>query len=333
MKEEKKGSITREKKEINKDRRDFLKKSSLFAGAAILTFATSSYGEPVYEQQKRQNKMQTSFSGKRPEYEVYALKYGERIEQSYGTYWMSWPPFTESKPILYGYYYWLIKGPDANYLFDTGVAPDHAEYYKIQKYEDPVKMLTRMDLKAEDINAIAISHYHWDHADGLSNFTKNGFKGNIFTHKYAFHWLTQIAPKYPEYRASDLPNKIDFAVVTNALFDNKAALVPGEHASAPVEILPGISVQRMDGHFPGQIILIVNTGNQPVVLAADASYMYGNLENGWPVGLLHTTLNDGLDAIHILNNHKQNGAVIVPGHDPLVAERYPEVKKGIYQIA
>lgn len=317
------------------NRREFLKKSGgLLAGAAAVSAASNSMAEMLYEEKKEKRVKGLSFSGKRPQYEVYALKYGVKIEPNFAVYWLGMPPLSPNQATQEFYwYFWLIKGPDGNVLYDTGCDAKKAKGSHVKNYENPINVLDRLNLSPKDINTVILSHFHNDHSDGVSMFQEKGMNANYYLQEEAYHWASQVAPKYPIYGMFNVPDQLDLSLVTQSLFKQKVALVPGTHAGRPIEIMPGISVQRVDGHFPGLQMAIVNTAKGPVVLTSDAAYIYGNLEKGWPVGILQNSSLEAMDAISVIKDHQQNGAIVIPGHDPKVARIYPEVKQGIYRIA
>src|SRR5262249_27347236 len=88
------------------------------------------------------------------------------------------------------------------------------------------------------------------------------------------------------------------------------------------EIAPGVTVHKIGGHSRGLQSVRVATANGPVVLASDASHFYENFERG-SVPPIRVALAAGLAA------YRRRGAPagpprrVVPGHDPLVLQRYP----------
>jgi len=68
-----------------------------------------------------------------------------------------------------------------------------------------------------------------------------------------------------------------------------------------------------------------------VVLASDASHYYANMEQGRPYPIVYNVgdMVEGWRKAHALADSAEH---VVPGHDPLVMERYPaplESMKGI----
>src|SRR5215217_5620683 len=93
------------------------------------------------------------------------------------------------------------------------------------------------------------------------------------------------------------------------------------------EIAPGVTEHWLRGHTQGMQIVRIQTMRQWVVLASDASHYYANVE----------VFRSVLDVNDILNGFDTIGALIIgdhwiPGHDPLVLERYPLVRDDFSHI-
>src|SRR5690606_6573392 len=88
------------------------------------------------------------------------------------------------------------------------------------------------------------------------------------------------------------------------------------------ELAPGISLHRLGGHTKGLQCVRVATRRGYVVLASDASHFYAHMETGraFPVLYNLAELLAGYDSWYRLAS---STAHVIPGHDPLVLERYP----------
>ena len=267
-----------------------------------------------------------------PTYEIYALHFGHHVHYpSYMFFWMVNPPLAAEQTLMTSsYYLWLIKGPDATVLFDAGCTAEAAEENKIEEYEDHATLLGRLGLNAGDVDAVILSHLDWDHFDGISFFNEN--MPDVYLHEAAFSWHVQVARRYEILRAFNLPSWEEVEKALKLLDTGRCHLVKGEHGDR-VEIMPGLSVLRTDGHAVGHLALVVQTAKGPVVLAADSVYVYENLEMGWPVGLVRTSLTDALDVFPMVKEITAKGGFVVPGHYIRITERFPQVKDRIYQIA
>ena len=90
------------------------------------------------------------------------------------------------------------------------------------------------------------------------------------------------------------------------------------------EIAPGITVHHAPGHSKGLQCVRVMTDNGPVVVAADAAHFYENYEHHKPFVIV-ADMGAMLRGFDRLVELAGKDGRIVPGHDPLVRERYPQV--------
>ena len=88
------------------------------------------------------------------------------------------------------------------------------------------------------------------------------------------------------------------------------------------ELAPGVSVHLIGGHTMGLQVVRVATRRGWVVVASDASHFYANMEEIRPFPIVYnlTDMVEGYDRLRALADSPEH---IIPGHDPLVLERYP----------
>lgn len=87
-----------------------------------------------------------------------------------------------------------------------------------------------------------------------------------------------------------------------------------------------MSVTRLGGHTPGQLMVQVNSVVGEVVLASDAAHYYEELEYDRPFNLF-TSLPDMYRAYDIVRDLATRPQTrVIAGHDPLVRAMFPEVR-------
>ena len=91
------------------------------------------------------------------------------------------------------------------------------------------------------------------------------------------------------------------------------------------QIAPGVSVHHIGGHTPGMQSVRVKTRRGWVVLASDACHFYENMEGAKPFPIVYH-LEDMIEGWGKLQKLAESPAHVVPGHDPLVLQRYPAPK-------
>jgi glyoxylase-like metal-dependent hydrolase (beta-lactamase superfamily II) len=114
----------------------------------------------------------------------------------------------------------------------------------------------------------------------------------------------------------------EVAVLETAHREGRVVLVDGI-----VEIADGITAHVVGGHSPGQQVTVVSTSGSDIVLASDAMHFYEEFELDRPFDVI-ADLQEVYAAYDLLRGLAANGAVVVPGHDPGVATRFPASTKG-----
>ncbi|NIR14757.1 MAG: MBL fold metallo-hydrolase, partial [Desulfobacterales bacterium] len=65
------------------------------------------------------------------------------------------------------YYIWCIKGSGETVVVDAGVSPELASEKNLKGYISPAEVLSRIQVKADEIRHVVITHIHWDHTSGV----------------------------------------------------------------------------------------------------------------------------------------------------------------------
>jgi glyoxylase-like metal-dependent hydrolase (beta-lactamase superfamily II) len=97
----------------------------------------------------------------------------------------------------------------------------------------------------------------------------------------------------------------------------RLTLIDGARAVAP-----GIDVVPIGGHTPGQAVVLVRTADGAAVLASDSAHYYEELERERPFAFVADVeaMYRGFEVLKEIVS--EPGRVLVPGHDPLVMERF-----------
>jgi glyoxylase-like metal-dependent hydrolase (beta-lactamase superfamily II) len=217
---------------------------------------------------------------------------------------------------------WLIRGNGRNILLDSGFY--HDRFFKdwhVNDFLKPSDTLKPLGLKPEDITDIIISHMHWDHADGMDLFPN----AHIWIQKDELQYYAGEAWQSKE--AHDGIDADDVLTLVKLNTQGRVGLVDGDAH----EIIPGITCYTGGRHTYASQYVGVSTRAGTVVLASDNMYLYENLEK-------HVPIAETLDAVSNLraqDRMKQlasSPGLIIPGHDPAVIEKFPNVAPGIAKI-
>jgi glyoxylase-like metal-dependent hydrolase (beta-lactamase superfamily II) len=168
---------------------------------------------------------------------------------------------------------------------------------------------------------VIISHMHYDHAGNHDRFPNATF--HLQDREMGF--CTGRCMCHPLLRRSFEAS--DVAAMIRRLFEGRVQFHDGAG-----EIAPGISVHHVGGHTAGLQVARVKTARGWVVLASDASHFYANFEQmrAYPTVLNVAEMLEGFTTVKRLASSPRH---VIPGHDPLVLQRYPPPKPGLDGIA
>tara|TARA_A100001037_G_C15053953_1_gene591461 strand:- start:422 stop:1225 length:804 start_codon:yes stop_codon:yes gene_type:complete len=245
-------------------------------------------------------------------YEVYAIKYGSVQDRPRHTNFIVADPHEGNMPI--DYFVWALVNKDRTIVIDTGF--DHAEASsrgrEIQRL--PAEGLEMIGVDAAKIEDVVITHMHYDHAGTCDAFPNATFHLQEREMQYVTgRRMTQDPFSHP-YSCCHVQEMVGY------VFDRRVQFHDGDS-----ELAPGVSVHLIGGHTMGIQSVRVRTENGWLVLASDAAHFYENMEKPSPFPIVYSVA-DMVDGFGTLRRLAETDRHIVPGHDPLVLERYPAAR-------
>ena len=261
----------------------------------------------------------TAMAQSKPNYEVYAIRYATLPGFPVAELVAGAEP---DRKLDIAMMIWLIRGNGRNILVDSGFY--HDRFFKdwhVTDFTKPSDTLKRLGLKPEDITDLIISHMHWDHADGMDLFPN----ARIWIQKDELQYYAGEA-----WQSKDTHGGIDADDVLTLVKLNTQGRVGMVDGDAK-EILPGITCYTGGRHTYASQYVGVSTAAGTVVLASDNMYLYENLEKHVPIA---ETL-DAASNLRAQDRMKQiasSPGLIIPGHDPAVIAKFPNVAPGIAKI-
>jgi glyoxylase-like metal-dependent hydrolase (beta-lactamase superfamily II) len=254
-------------------------------------------------------------------YEVYAIEYGNAAGRT---------PATEvaigaspNDSVSFAFFFWYLKGNNGKkILVDAGFVPDSAKPDRYpHEYERPDRALGRINVQADEITDIIITHPHVDHIGGVDLF------------KNATYWMQKNDYSYfigdawqPGANHIGL-DKRDVMKIVRANLDGRLRLINGDS----VEIMPGIRVFIGSRHTYESQHVLVNTKTDKVLVASDDCWYYYNLDHLLPITLLFDP-DAYVRELRRMKTLVTDTRLIIPGHDALVLSRFPLVAKGVVKI-
>ena len=235
----------------------------------------------------------------------YAHREARRPEHFYG-------PDAHDVPMAMDYFLWaVVDGAGRAIVVDAGFRPETARRRGREVVADPIEVLGALGIEAGVVRDVVLTHLHYDHAGYLGAFPRARFW--VQDAELAF-WTGRHAARGEIGRIVEPPDIVELVRLN---FERRVRFVDGDEAMAP-----GITLHRVGGHAPGLQVVRVQTAGGPVVLASDATHFYENLELDRPFSIVHSLpgMYDAFDRVRALAGHDDDR--IVPGHDPLVLERY-----------
>ena len=252
------------------------------------------------------------------QYEIYALKYAGPFVRT-GAHLMWYRDWETHEEI--NYYIWCIKGAGETVIVDTGVTPELAQERELDGYVNPAEVLARINVKAEEVRHVIITHMHFDHANGVSLFPQATFY--VQEEEYRFWTDDPIAARPPFASVSDAAST-DF--LRSLEGTNRLVLLKGDQ-----QIMSGIQCLLAPGHTVALQAVAVNTARGTAILGSDCAHVFRNYHEDWP-SVLIVDLVGWMKTYDKLREAASTPDLLFPGHDRRMLDDYPSVVEDVTQL-
>ena len=243
------------------------------------------------------------------QWEVHAVKYADRASRVRADSFNFDDRHDVAHPM--DYFIWLLRNGERVILVDTGYDAGEAAQRGRPILQDPRAALAPLGVAAEEVTEVVVTHLHYDHAGGLHLFP------NARLHIQAAEMAYATGPCMC-HDTLRMPFTADHVCETiRRLYSGKVIFHDGD-----AELADGVTLHRIGGHSRGLQAVRVRTEAGWLVLASDAAHFYENFEARKPFPIV-VDLEDMLRGFDTLERLASAPSLIVPGHDPLVMERFP----------
>jgi len=245
-------------------------------------------------------------------WEVYAVKYADRPTRIRADSFL-FDPHHDTQHDM-DYFFWVLRHDAKIILVDTGYDSEEATARGRSIRISPVDALAPLGISPSDIDLIICTHLHYDHAGGLQFFP------NATVHLQEAELAYATGPCMC-HAALRMPFTKDHVMLTvEKLYTDQLHFHNGDS-----EVAEGVTVHCVGGHSRGLQVVRVQTDSGWLVLASDASHYYENFIEGklFPIVVDAEDMLKGFSRIQELASHRR---LVIPGHDPLVMEYFPEYK-------
>jgi glyoxylase-like metal-dependent hydrolase (beta-lactamase superfamily II) len=254
-------------------------------------------------------------------YRIYAVKYATRNARRADHFLDKSSVPNPDGPMPMDYFVWAVQNSSRTIVVDTGFAEPAGTRRGRTFLRQPAEGLKLVGIDAAAIEDVVITHMHYDHAGTVSDFSK----ARLHLQEDELRWVT--SSEMFERGARGSFEVDDVVNIVRGLYDERVRLHDGDW-----EVAPGVSVHLVGGHTPGIQTVRVNTERGWVVLASDTTHYYENMETGRPFATTHDAAKV-IKGFEMLRELAASERHIVPGHDPLVVQRYPAASKELAGVA
>ena len=252
-------------------------------------------------------------------FEVFAVRYGHLAERTARDNFIGGDSHEGPCPI--DYFLWGLRGPRTTWVVDTGYAPEVAARRGRSLLIDPAEGLRAVGIEASAVENVIVTHLHYDHVGNFALFPAATFHLQDLEMAYATGRHMADEPFRSAYEVEEVVGMVRQVYAGRVTFHDGDA-----------ELVPGLSLHRIGGHTMGLQVVRVWTRRGWVVLASDASHFYANMVETRPFPIVFH-VGDMVQGYRRLRELADSERHIVPGHDPLVMDRYPAAGPGLNGIA
>ncbi|MFT4099611.1 MAG: N-acyl homoserine lactonase family protein [Burkholderiaceae bacterium] len=243
-----------------------------------------------------------------PCYEIFAIRYAS-VQRMRRDNFIGNDPHDGPMPL--DFYVWLLRGAGRHILVDTGFNETAARERERVLSRCPIEALAVLGVQPAQIADVVLTHLHYDHAGNLDKLPAARFHVQDAELDYATGRCMCHHALRHAYSVTDVVELVRHVYADRVEFH-----------SGDSQVAPGVELMLIGGHTRGLQAVRVRTRRGWVVLASDASHFYENFQRERPFPIVFNVA-DMLAGHRRIQQAADSLDHVVPGHDPLVLERYP----------
>ena len=241
-------------------------------------------------------------------WEVHAIKYARLSRRSPDNF-IGGDAHDTEMPLFY--YVWTLSNGERTILVDTGFNEAMAKKRGRQIIKPVAEGVRALGIDPDKVEDVIVTHMHYDHAGNLPLFPRARYHLQDREMEFATGRCMCHDMMRHGYEADDVTHLV------RCVFDQRVEFHDGSS-----ELAPGVELHHIGGHTKGLQSVRVRTRRGWVVLASDASHFYAHMEQDRAFPIVYN-VGDMLEGFKTLRRLATSPQHIVPGHDPLVMDRYP----------
>ena len=198
----------------------------------------------------------------------------------------------------FGWFFFAWRDREGWGLIDTGFADDEAaERFRLTEFTPAPQALSWLGLRAAQVTRVILTHAHFDHAGCLGEYPR----AEVFIARAELEAM-QAALAQRDWHLGYRRRELE-VLRARALRQVEARARVGE-----------LELEVVGGHTPGMLAISCPEG---LILAGDNAYLFANIEQRRGIGPVSRAGPDALPGL------LSRGAMLVPGHDPKLVDRFP----------
>lgn len=247
-----------------------------------------------------------------PLYQVYAIKYAHHDRLSSANFIGG---DIHDVPMPLDYFVWVIVDGSRTFVVDTGFDEEGAAKRGRVITRPVAEGLKAIGIDPASVEDVIVTHMHYDHAGNRELFPR----ARYHLQDREMGYCTGRCMCHP---ALSLPFEVkDVTRMVGRVFEGRVRFHDGDST-----LTPGLSLHRVGGHTNGLQVVRIHTRAGWLVLASDASHLYANMDQQRPFPVVYN-VGDMLEGYARVQALADRPALVVPGHDPEVLQRFAAVSR------